>query len=182
MVKHIQTFDTHTKIHFEPWGDFSPTGKKAKSGQPIWRMTDSWSVWWFHNHTRYEMRLPRGFETDFSSTPKWIWWWLPPFDPEYTPGCIPHDLLYERHGNVTMWVTDERTGVRTPLATKWSRLASDELMLAGIRSGGTCEFKAWAMFRAVRIGGGGTWKRAGQKFQQNKKWRVSELNDSDGVG
>lgn len=37
--------------------------------------------------------VPKGFITDFASSPKWTWWIVPPFG-RYSPCAVIHDFLY----------------------------------------------------------------------------------------
>ena len=40
--------------------------------------------------------VPKGFVTDFASSPKWTWWLVPPFG-RYSPASVLHDFLYRNH-------------------------------------------------------------------------------------
>lgn len=179
----FKRFNTETEIHFSQLPLMKPTGNKTPGGHSIWVFAESMTIWWHCQTTKkkYTLRIPTNFHTDFSSTPSWIWWWLPPFDPKYTPGCLPHDLGYEKCGELVLWVEDLRTGLRTPLETQWTRHAVDDLMLAGMRSNGTSEFKCQAIYRAVRLGGWGAWDRAKQARTAGQHKRRIDLGYTHGV-
>jgi len=38
--------------------------------------------------------VPAGFETDFASIPKALWWYIAPTSPQIRDGAIVHDFLY----------------------------------------------------------------------------------------
>ena len=40
--------------------------------------------------------VPKGFVTDFASSPKWTWWLIPPFG-RFSPAVVLHDWLYRNH-------------------------------------------------------------------------------------
>ena len=175
-MKNFKNFDVETKINFSDLPSMIPLEKTNSSGSPIWRFTESMVIWWHDQHRKkYTLVIPTGFLTDFASTPKWIHWWLPPWNPKYTPACLPHDFGYERNGNLTLWVEDERNGLRTPMATKWSRLAIDQLMLAGMKSRNVGFFTEQSIYRAVRVGGGGAWKNARKTYLKGEDTRRKNL-------
>jgi len=41
--------------------------------------------------------VPAGFITDFASTPRLVWWLIPPEDCHYTRGAVVHDWIYNQH-------------------------------------------------------------------------------------
>lgn len=45
--------------------------------------------------------IPAGYTTDFASTPRWLWWWLPPHG-KYERAAVVHDWLCTNQGRV--WV------------------------------------------------------------------------------
>jgi hypothetical protein len=47
--------------------------------------------------TVFEVVVPRGFVTDYASTPKAVWTWLPPFG-TYQLAAVVHDFLYWDQG------------------------------------------------------------------------------------
>jgi hypothetical protein len=65
-----------------------------------WRLTDdlvyvtSWG---------WPITVPKGFVTDFASTPRPIWWLMPPSD-EYDAAAVVHDWFYRNH--FTRWLCD----------------------------------------------------------------------------
>ena len=181
-MKQYKKFDDETQIFFSELPLMKPLEASASGGSSVWVFGESMTVHWFDStRKKYTLRIPTDFHTDFASTPRWIWWWLPPFDIRYTPACLPHDLGYEKTGYLTLWVEDARTGLRTPMETRWTRLALDQLMLAGMRSRDVSELKCQAIYRAVRVGGGSAWDEAQTKRSQNVDKRRESLGYSNGV-
>jgi uncharacterized protein DUF1353 len=43
------------------------------------------------------VNVPSGFITDFASTPRIVWAFMPPTDYEYCAAAVVHDRLYETH-------------------------------------------------------------------------------------
>ncbi|WEK04570.1 MAG: DUF1353 domain-containing protein [Candidatus Devosia phytovorans] len=37
--------------------------------------------------------VPAGYVTDLASVPRWLWWFLPPFEPQYAAAAVLHDYL-----------------------------------------------------------------------------------------
>jgi len=76
--------------------------------------------------------VPVGFETDYASSPRFLWWLVPPFGP-YTKAAVLHDWLY-------------RTGLT-------SRRDADRVFLAVMLELRTRRLRALAMWAAVRAFG-----------------------------
>lgn len=158
-----------------------PSGETSSGGHSIWVFSEEMTIWWFERTRKYTMHIPKDFRTDFASTPRWIWWWLPPFNSEYTPACLPHDLGYERNGTLVLMVEDDTIDLRKPLDTQWSRLALDQLMLAGMKSRGVSLFKRQSIYRSVRVGGLSAWRGHKKKNKIHKHQRRFELNYPHGI-
>lgn len=181
-MRYFETFDVDTQIFFSELPIMKPLEKTNSNGLAVWQLHESMTISWYDSsRKKYTLRIPNEFVTDFASTPKWIHWWLPPWNPKYTPACLPHDLGYERNGKLTLWVEDSRTGLRTPLQTNWSRLAIDQLMLAGMRSRDVGEFTCQTIYRSVRVGGRGAWERANVEFNKDSFGRRHRLGYTDGI-
>lgn len=82
--------------------------------------------------------IPRGFETDFASVPRGLWNVFPP-DGEYTQAAVVHDFLY--------------TYKVLP------RKRCDEIFLEAMTVLNVPRWKRQMMFWAVRIFGGGSYKK-----------------------
>jgi hypothetical protein len=81
--------------------------------------------------------VPKGFTTDFASTPRFLWWLLPPYG-RYAAAAIVHDFLYHR-------------GVMT-------RTTADRVFLEAMGSLGVLLGVRYAMWAAVRAFGWMAWR------------------------
>lgn len=75
--------------------------------------------------------IPAGYVTDLASVPRWLWWFLAPYDPQYAAAAVLHDYLRSWAG------FDPLTAHTTFL---------DALMILGVE-----RWKAMAMFLAVVV-------------------------------
>lgn len=82
--------------------------------------------------------VPRAFETDLASVPRWFWWAFPPFGP-WSAAAVLHDWLYSTH--------------------QVSRKDADGIFLRVMLASGTKLWRAAVAYRAVRIFGGSAWRR-----------------------
>ena len=81
--------------------------------------------------------VPVGYTTDFASTPKVIQWLIPPTG-QYGKAAVIHDYLYS-------------TGL-------YSREKADEIFYEAMLVLGVPKWKAYSMFKAVRMFGGSHYK------------------------
>lgn len=81
--------------------------------------------------------VPAGFVCDFASTPRWLWWLLPPWG-KYGRAAIVHDFAY-----------------REQFCTKE---AADALFREGMRASGVGRTRATVMYFAVVMFGGKAWR------------------------
>lgn len=82
--------------------------------------------------------VPMGFETDFASTPRVLWWWLPPFG-RYTSAAVAHDHLY---------------------ASRYTtRREADRIFFLLMAEGRTKLVRAFLMWGAVRLFGWRAWRK-----------------------
>lgn len=76
---------------------------------------------------------------DGASIPRPAWWLIgSPFTGKYRNAAIPHDAYYMDHRGRT-------------------RLEVDKAFYEQMREDGVGRFKAWLIYKAVRIGGKGAW-------------------------
>ena len=92
--------------------------------------------------------VPKGFVTDFASTPDFMWSLGMPKSGIYDPAAVVHDYLYVTAGKV------QGTSMVFPKATA-DLIFKDALQLLGVGS-----FKAWAMWKAVSLFGKGNYATA----------------------
>ncbi len=93
--------------------------------------------------------VPKGFQTDFASIPRFFWRIMPP-DGEYTKSAIIHDYLYN---------TRERP-----------REIADKIFLEAMGVLGVPGWKKNIIFRAVRIFGGFAWKKKKEILEEAAKF------------
>src|SRR5262245_3830974 len=86
--------------------------------------------------TQTEIRVPKGFVTDFASIPKSRWWWRSPND-FYSRAAIVHDYL--------SWTQ------------KCTRLQADNLMLIAMKESDVSSSTQFFVYRGVRLGGESSW-------------------------
>jgi hypothetical protein len=103
--------------------------------------------------TKLAITIPAGFETDFASVPELFWSIAPPIG-LYTEAAIVHDYLYR---------TPLRTVLRTDVDGKTSRITitrkeADLIFLNMMEAAGVSWWKRRAMYRAVRMFGGSSWR------------------------
>lgn len=94
------------------------------------------------------IRVPKGFVTNFASSPSITWWVVPPWG-TYGPATIVHDWMY--------W--DQR----------YSRKAADEVFLVAMKQLGTPWWKRWPMYLAVRAWGWRVWRRLRREKAKGRK-------------
>lgn len=90
--------------------------------------------------------VPQGFESNFHSTPRLLWWWLPPDD--WAEAAVAHDSAY-RYGGVH----DAATGHLRRL----TRRQADDLHYELLVHCGAPERRARWMRRGLFLGGWASW-------------------------
>lgn len=91
---------------------------------------------YFYGKSRV-VKVPAGTVCDFASTPRWIWWLLPPWG-KYGRAAIAHDHDYQEQG-----VTKE---------------VADATFYEGMRSSGVGRVRAKVIFWSVALFGGRAWR------------------------
>lgn len=86
--------------------------------------------------------VPACFETDFASTPRFLWRLIPPWGP-YSRAAVVHDYLYRGGRLGGRYVT---------------RRFADSLFFTHMRVLGVCRVKAWVIWAGVRVGGRYAWR------------------------
>jgi hypothetical protein len=81
--------------------------------------------------------IPAGFVTDYASIPRPLWTIASP-QSDYSEAAIIHDYLY--------WTQS------------CTRLQADNIFLIAMKEDGVGRFKRWAVYRAVRGAGQGSWE------------------------
>jgi hypothetical protein len=88
------------------------------------------------------IEVPRGFETDFASVPRFFWRVLPPWG-RYSPAAVVHDYLYQ--------------------SGTLERHEADRVFLTLMQRLGVSAWKRNVMYEAVRLFGGSAWNRCREK-------------------
>ena len=79
-----------------------------------------------------EINIPKGFVTDFASTPKSLWWFFGPIGTHIIPATI-HDYIYT--------------------SQLFSKEIADKLFYDAIKDYGVNSWKAWTVYKAVSMAG-----------------------------
>ena len=96
---------------------------------------------------------PRGFECDGGSIPRAAWWLIGhPLDGEFVRSCVIHDWLCKLARE-----QKEDVEVSPGVWERPTRGHADSVFLEALRCEGLPEWKARAMYSAVRVGA--IWKR-----------------------
>lgn len=85
-----------------------------------------------------DLYVPAGFRTDFASVPKGLWNLFPKHG-LWTKAAVVHDFLYVKNG--------------------CTRAEADAIFNEAMSVSGVPDWKRRVMFSAVRLGGGGAWKK-----------------------
>jgi len=122
------------------------------------RLTEDATYTWCHDSREYDaLRLvvPMGFQHDFASVPRALWWFISPID--LGLASIFHDWLYRESGRVTTLGRTKRAGEWVQVNDPWSRYDADRLFARMMREQGVSQFRRRAAFRAVQWFGERTW-------------------------
>ena len=112
-----------------------------------WRLFKSFV---YHIDSKYSqgcVQVPAGFITDFASIP-WLFWTFLPYWGKYGKAAVLHDYIYQRHNyimNALYLVT---------------RVWADTIFYEAMLVGGTKPWKAWVMYKAVRLFGWLAWRKS----------------------
>lgn len=101
--------------------------------------------------TGAEVKVPKGFVTDFASIPRLFWTVLPKWGKHGAPAVV-HDFLY--------W--DQRC----------TRRQADAIMKIAMEESGVGPIRRWAIRSAVRMGGSFSWRKNRKARQKGKVRRI----------
>jgi hypothetical protein len=121
------------------------TKKLVRSPDDLRVLTDDIVAEW----GGYVIRVKRGYSTDGASIPRLAWRVIGHPWAQYLPAAIVHDILYETE--------------------VWKRDMADECFLDLMRWLEVPVLKRSAMYRAVRMFGGATWRRHTSESIANAK-------------
>lgn len=101
-----------------------------------WRLMRSFTYHIGNRNSKFVVKVPKYFETDFASVPQFLWFWMPYWG-RYGKAAVIHDRLYQTH--------------------QVSRKMSDLIFYEAMVVGGTPKWKARLMYWGVRLGGWAAW-------------------------
>lgn len=87
--------------------------------------------------------IPKGFETDFASVPRFLWFFIAPDDKDILVASIAHDWVYYKKGKLK--------------EAQFTRLEADLILKEKMKSFGAGIIKRNLVFLAVRLGGFFNW-------------------------
>ena len=120
-----------------------PDGRK-------WKLVRSFT---YHQGSEYGqdfVHVPAGFITDFASSPRFLWCFIPPFG-RFTKAAVLHDYLYQKRKMV--WGIGGTPIVHTTVTRK----EADDIFHEAMLVAGTPEWKAKLMYWGVRLFGWLAW-------------------------
>ncbi|MDD4888290.1 MAG: DUF1353 domain-containing protein [Phycisphaerae bacterium] len=128
---HPYTSFVHSVIQVEELG--------WRDGRPWHRLLTPVTLEWQINGESWRIVVPAGFETDYATTPRALWWLVPPNGPWLVP-AIGHDWLYRR-GRI-------------------SRFFADAAFRDAMAAEGVAPWQRVLMYYAVRLCGGRHYRRS----------------------
>lgn len=111
------------------------------------------------------VNVPDGFQTDFASIPRLLWWLMPTWG-RYGNAAVIHDYLYSRGGKITIaenvygipeaaWAS---LGMKSVLP--WpTRKQADLVMLQAMTVLEVSAWQKYLLYYGVRLTGWWTWRR-----------------------
>lgn len=114
---------------------------------------------WFEPDGKYSFTVPAGFPFDGASVPR-ICWTLTGILPTgaHMGAAALHDYTYQRRGRL---IRDElkryENGVWLPMSAVWDRKQCDDMFYQVMQDAGATPWKAWAMWKSVRLFGSNAW-------------------------
>ena len=132
----------------------------------LYMLIEPYEYRWQHGINSYKLVIPRGFETDIASVPRWVWslFGILP-DGLHRAAAVLHDFLYrynKPHGErlTGYYFKLDAFGLWQDISHyPWSRKQCDRLFMRVMREAGTVKWKRRAMFWAVRAVGWYGWDR-----------------------
>jgi hypothetical protein len=88
------------------------------------------------------LTVPKGFITDGASCPKILWSLCSPMTGPQAEAAVLHDYLYSKDSHIIV-----------------DRKQADQLFYEAMIANGTSIVKAQLIYRGVRLGGSGSWKK-----------------------
>jgi hypothetical protein len=89
---------------------------------------------------RITIHIPKGFETDFASIPRFLWRWMPPTDRRIGKPSIVHDFIY-RSPNILFTRQEADNELREAMKCVGASAIDRGIVYWGVRAGGAGAFK-----------------------------------------
>lgn len=105
---------------------FRSTLKVEKIGSKRWRLLEDL----IYEDESFKITVPAGFETDFATVPRPLWWFCPPATGSHAEPSVTHDYLLA-------------TGVDIKIA--------DNLFLSAMEANGVNKLKRLIIFTTLKI-------------------------------
>ncbi len=101
----------------------------------------------------FNIRVPKGFITDFASVPKFLWWLISNWG-KHGKAAVLHDWLYKIHMTQFRPTRPGYLGEPRAITREWA----DAVLLEAMEVLGVTPWKMNLIYRAVRIFGGFAWR------------------------
>ncbi len=108
-----------------------------------WKLVKSFNYHFGSQHSRFIIKVPKEFITDFASVPRFLWGWIPYWG-KWGKASVIHDYLYHTH--------------------QVERSIADAIFYEAMLVEGTNSKVARLMYYAVRLGGWLAWHKKGRKY------------------
>jgi len=103
------------------------------------------------------IKIPKGFQFDLSTIPRFLWSVIAPFELSIIAPLV-HDFVYENKGNLTIDENNIIVKSTDDNNFKLSRLEADSIFLDHMKQEGISFIKRWLAYIGVRLVGGMFWK------------------------
>ncbi|MEM0951942.1 MAG: DUF1353 domain-containing protein [Cyanobacteria bacterium P01_H01_bin.74] len=132
----------------------------------LYRIEEAYTYEWTVTNTHYKLVVPKGFETDIASVPRWAWstFGILP-DGLHRGAAILHDMLYR--SNKPKGVRLKNYYFKRDILGNWENISHvlwhrencDRLFMRVMKQAGVKPWKRWLMFKALRLFGWIGWQR-----------------------
>lgn len=123
------------------------------SGRKRYRLTEDLVYVIGYKDSPFTVTVPKGFETDLATSPRWMWWYIKP-EGEYNNSTILHDFLY---------------------SIQVDRAMADGLLRESLKVLNVAKLKRNLMFYAVRCFGWYYYYGIGNRDRKYLKQRTKDL-------
>lgn len=122
-------------------------------GRNKYKVYEDYSYTWEKDGQTYKMVVPQGFINNLASIPRFLWWYISPFD--LGAAVIHHDWIYTHSGKIPSTSFFKLIdGKFVEIESEWTRKNADRLFCRMMReTDNVSKFKRRNAFRAVRIFG-----------------------------